>query len=96
MQHQPGAVGSDSTSAMLRAMHDAMMQDAAIRARVLARPALRAQQQRLESIGAVDSVPKAGPGRPASRRPAAAPAARPPAPKPAPGAAPKPTRPPPV
>ena len=64
--------GGEAAAAMWREMHDAMMRDATIRARVLADPALRAHQQHLESIGAVDSVPRATtrsvpPKRPADR-----------------------------
>ena len=61
MHRPPGAVDGDTASAMLREMHDAMMRDATIRARVFANPTLRAHQQHLESMGAVDSVTKAVP-----------------------------------
>ncbi len=74
MQRPPGAVDGETASAMLREMHDAMMRDATIRARVLANPTLRAHQQHLESVGVVDSVTKAVPkaastASPVSRRP---------------------------
>jgi len=99
MQHQPGAAGGDTASAMLREMHDAMMRDATIRARVLAIPTLRAHQQHLEAMGAVDSmrnaVPKASPAsrRPSPATPAAKAGAKRSTPTPSPNAAPKPADP---
>ena len=84
MQH--GATGTpaggganDSATAMLREMHEQMLEDPTIRARVMANPELRAHQQHLEAMGAVDSA-----SRPAARQPARTtrPASRP-APKPA-------------
>jgi hypothetical protein len=48
---------------MMREMHDAMLRDPAIRARVLADPALRAHQQHLEAMGAADSLAKTAPTR---------------------------------
>jgi hypothetical protein len=91
MQHGAGAAASAASAnaaaqAMLREMHDAMLRDPAIRARVLADPALRTHQQHLEAMGAVDSMPKAVPARRSNR---AAPARTPTkaAPKPAPKAA---------
>jgi hypothetical protein len=104
MQHDMAAhaghdsPAADSTAAKLREMHDLMLRDATIRARVLASPALRALQQQLEAMGAVDSIPRAR--APAAKPPAKAPAKKPPA-KVDPHAAhrpppPPPTRPPPA
>jgi hypothetical protein len=82
---------------MLRAMHDAMLRDPTIRARVLADSALRAQQQHLEAMGAADSVSKAAPtkkpGADRPSRPAPASRAKPAAPKVAPKAVAKPADP---
>ena len=58
MQH-----GAAASQAMMREMHDAMLRDPAIRARVMANPELRAHQQHLESMMAVDSMPKTSPAR---------------------------------
>ena len=92
MQHGVTPAPSENTAAqaMMREMHDAMLRDPAIRARVLANPALRAHQQHLESMGAVDSLPKAPPARRSS--PATPAAKRPPA-KMTPKATPKPADP---
>jgi hypothetical protein len=92
MQHGVTPAPSENTEAqaMMREMHDAMLRDPAIRARVLANPALRAHQQHLESMGAVDSLPKAPPARRSS--PATPAAKRPPA-KMTPKATPKPADP---
>ncbi len=88
MQH-----GDAAAQAMMREMHDAMLRDPTIRARVMADPELRAQQQHLESMLAVDSLPKTSPTRrsspstPAAKPRAPATSARAPAktsPKPAP------------
>ena len=79
MQH-----GAAASQAMMREMHDAMLRDPAIRARVMANPELRAHQQHLESMMAVDSMLKTSPARrPNSTKPAAkrrAPATTAPAP----------------
>ena len=93
MQRPPDAVDGDTARAMLREMHDAMMRDATIRARVLANPTLGAHQQHLESMGVVDSVTKGVPkaastASPVSRRPR-----KRSTPQPAPTAAPKPADP---
>ena len=103
MQHgamQHGAMQQDAAAAqaMMREMHDAMLRDPAIRARVIADPELRAHQQHLESMMAVDSMPKTSPTRRSSRvTPAAkrrAPATAAPAPaKVTPKSAPKPADP---
>ena len=97
MQRPPGAVDGDTASAMLREMHDAMMRDATIRARVLANPTLRAHQQHLESVGVVDSVTKAVPKAAPKAASTASPVSRRPrkrsTPQPAPTAAPKPADP---
>ncbi|MCC6431895.1 MAG: hypothetical protein IT354_13370 [Gemmatimonadaceae bacterium] len=65
MQHGVTAAAPENSAAqaMMREMHDAMLRDPAIRARVLGDPALRAHQQHLESMGAVDSLPKTAPAR---------------------------------
>ena len=90
------AVASDSAGdgarAMLREMHDRMLRDPAIRARVMADSTLRAHQGHLEAMGAVDSVsrPAARPAR--ATRPATKPATKPAA-KPAPKPTPKPADP---
>ncbi|WP_310570749.1 hypothetical protein [Gemmatimonas sp.] len=86
----PGASENAAAQAMMREMHDAMLRDPAIRARVIADPALRAHQQHLESMGAVDSLPKTAPARRSS--PAKPAAKRAPA-KATPKAAPKPADP---
>ena len=91
MQH-----GAAASQAMMREMHDAMLRDPAIRARVMANPELRAHQQHLESMMAVDSMLKTSPARrpnsikpaakrraPATTAPAPARATPKPAPKPA-------------
>ena len=59
MQH-----GAAAAQAMMREMHDAMLRDPTIRARVMANPELRAHQQHLESMMAVDSMAKTSPVRP--------------------------------
>lgn len=75
MQHgaAPASTESAAAQAMMREMHDAMLRDPAIRALVVADPSLRAHQRHLESMGAVDSLPKPAPAR---RSHSAAPAAK--------------------
>ncbi len=61
------ATGADTTTAMLREMHNVMMRDAVILARVNADTTLRAHQAHLEAMGVAEPAPA---GTPGTRRPA--------------------------
>ena len=62
------ATGGDSSAAMLRDMHNVMMRDPVIRARVNADTSLRAHQMHLEAMGVAEAAPVSTPG---TRQPAA-------------------------